>query len=458
MSDEFFVPEAPMEDEPESKPKRGRKRREELVTPLPPPAPVEEPAPAPVAPAPVPKAVVRGIFTEYDAPDGSRWRCDNPDRMREDFGIYGDDLTRWHADVATVQEVWTILRRVYRLAPLMGSSHEELREWTIEEIAKESAVPVKRIETLIEETKVFWDRKNTERSFVDRAASSGDLKRMDDDQIEKLLLLHGFVTVGGSAAVPTYERRYLASRIVDFQHLLEDEQGAQLARNALMTELILRKYDREILEKMADTRNLSSTEFQKLVDARAEQQKAYEETLKHLGATHAQNPGFRAKMAFGDSVGHMVKAYQEFYRDGSQVLVDGMFTEAEVKLLMTPTTLRPAQYRPDLPLMVEEWRRNFWDASYDARGAALPRAAHRVLLAAFQSASVDFVGGKIVDMEGELGEDEADAALEQAEVAEPERAAHDEFGTDIEGDASMPMPEGGARMPRGGGDLGVFGV
>ena len=64
-------------------------------------------------------------------------------------------------------------------------------------------------------------------------------------------------------------------------------------------------------------------------------------------------------MAFGDSVGHMVKAYQEFYRDGSQLLIDGMFTEAEVKLLMTPTTLRPAQYRPDLPLMVEEWKRNF---------------------------------------------------------------------------------------------------
>lgn len=163
-------------------------------------------------------------------------------------------------------------------------------------------------------------------------------------------------------------------------------------------------------------------------------------------------------MAFGDSVGHMVKAYQEFYRDGSQLLIDGMFTEAEVKLLMTPTTLRPAQYRPDLPLMIEEWKRNFWDANYDSKSAAIPRAAHRVLLAAFQSASVDFVGGKIVDMEGELGEDEADAALEQAEVAEPEHAAHDEFGTDIEGDASMPMPEGGARMPRGGGDLGVFGV
>jgi len=70
----------------------------------------------------------------------------------------------------------------------------------------------------------------------------------------------------------------------------------------------------------------------------------------------------------------MVKAYQEFYRDGSQLLIDGMFTEAEVKLLMTPTTLRPAQYRPDLPLMIEEWKRNFWDA----KSAAIPRAAHRV--------------------------------------------------------------------------------
>ena len=54
LYDEFFVPEAPMEDEPESKPKRGRKRREDLLTPLPPPA--QSPPPASDTPHSVPGA------------------------------------------------------------------------------------------------------------------------------------------------------------------------------------------------------------------------------------------------------------------------------------------------------------------------------------------------------------------------------------------------------------------
>jgi anaerobic selenocysteine-containing dehydrogenase len=65
-----------------------------------------------------------------------------------------------------------VIRRVYRLAPVIGATKEELREWSIEEIAKEAGVPVKRIESIIEETKVFWARKCNERSLVTRAVEA----------------------------------------------------------------------------------------------------------------------------------------------------------------------------------------------------------------------------------------------------------------------------------------------
>ena len=172
-----------------------------------------------------------------------------PDKLFADFGITGDvetrreALRRLHGDVAPVKESWEVIRRVYRLAPVIGATKEELREWSIEEIAKEAGVPVKRIESIIEETKVFWARKCNERSLVTRAVEGPTVEALgdlDDEQIAKLLSKHGF------EEVPPNYQRYMARRIVEFQHLLDDEQGAHLARSALMQELILLEYDREI--------------------------------------------------------------------------------------------------------------------------------------------------------------------------------------------------------------------
>jgi len=119
-----------------------------------------------------PKAAAAASFVEYSSPDDKPWRCDMPDKLFADFGITGDletrreALTRLHGDVAPVKESWDVIRRVYRLAPVIGASKDDLREWTIEDLAKEANVPVKRIETIIEETRVYWARKNNERELV----------------------------------------------------------------------------------------------------------------------------------------------------------------------------------------------------------------------------------------------------------------------------------------------------
>ena len=73
---------------------------------------------------------------EYLAPDGKAWRCDVPDKLFADFGITGDadtrrdELTRLHGDLGPVRESWEVIRRVYRLAPVIGATKEELREWS----------------------------------------------------------------------------------------------------------------------------------------------------------------------------------------------------------------------------------------------------------------------------------------------------------------------------------------
>jgi hypothetical protein len=427
------APEAPPESQAESerRPERHQPRRQ-------------------------PKAAAVASFVEYPSPDDRQWRCDMPDKLFADFGITGDvetrreALRRLHGDVAPVKDSWDVIRRVYRLAPVIGASKDDLREWTIEDIAKEANVPVKRIETIIEETKVYWARKSNERELVARAVDApttealGDL---DEEQIAKLLSKHGF------EEIPPNYQRYMARRIVEFQHLLDDEQGAHLARSALNQELILMEYDREIRRVMAKDRVSRGTEeLDKLVTRRSSLQSTYESTLERLGATQEQNPGYRAKVAFGDSLGFMAKAMQEYYANHDNALVDGLYTAAEIKLLMTPTALRPAQYRPDLALLVDQWLENFWDPNWE--GAKLPREMHRFLLATFRKASEEFAEGKITEMDAdevEAGDVEiaTDAALGEAVAT----TAGGEAATDL----SMPAPvaaPGKARGPRDDRDFG----
>jgi len=385
-----------------------------------------------------PKTAV-GTFLEYLTPDGKPWRCDAPDKLFTDFGITGnedeshDALTRFHGDVAPAKESWDVIRRLYRLAPVIGAKPDDLREWSVEEIAKEANVPKQRVEMVVEETKVFWARRNNERELVSKAVESspaaiGDL---DEDQIEKLLSRHGFEDL------PKEHRRHMARRILEFQHLLEDEQGAYLARSALMQELILLSYDSDIRHEMAKDRVSRGNEaLDKLVTKRNALQSQYESTLEKLGATQEQNPGHRAKVAFGDSLGFMAKAMQAYYADDNNALVDGLFTAAEIKLLVTPTALRPSQYRPDLALLAAQWQEHFWEQKWE--GVKLPREMFRFLQQSFQKASQQFAEGKTAEMDAEeVVEGDAELAVESATLSEA--------GADLE---SMVLPAPNVMIPR----------
>lgn len=388
-------------------------------------------------------------FFEYMAPDGKPWRCDAPDKVFVDFGIRGDSdfrresLTRLHADLGVVPASWDVIRRLYRMAPVVGATKDEMRAWTMEEIAKESNVPAKRIEAVVEEAKIYWSRKCNERNLVTKAVEGPTVEALgdlDDEQIAKLLSKHGFEEVP-----PTYQR-YMARRIVEFQHLLDDEQGGHLARSALMQELILSEYDRQIQRALV---NSNQKDLDGLVSKRSSLQATYENSLERLGATQEQNPGYRAKIAFGDSLGHLAKAMHAYYAEGDNSLIDGLHTAAEIKLLMTPALngLRPAQYRPDLALLVEQWRANFWDPNWD--GAKLPREMHRCLLGTFRRASEEFAAGKTEEME-----------IEEVEAGEVEMAVAESVGEEGGGEVAeastdemaMPAPREaahGSRAPRG---------
>lgn len=385
-----------------------------------------------------------GGFLEYATADGPRWRCDRAAELLADYKIAGTPgeqvraLEEWHRVMAPVPAMWQMLRRWYRCAPLMGAvSPDDLRDWTREDLAASLGFSVGLLERQLEETRDFWHKVQLEKELAGRMAATATAGRLDLAKVGELVERYGF------RKVPAAEHPYVALRITEMSHLFELAEGRMLAQSAIFQELMIRHQQDLIAVKMGDAAAGSASETTKLMDGLKSLQTSYEATLEKLGATQDQNPNFRQKLAFNDSVGQITKAIQAYYAEDDTALIDGIFTETEVKLLLTPTTLRPQQYRPDLTLLAQEWKRNFWNPEYDAE--KLPREVHRRLLKGFDEgvrAQMVEDGESLPDMEGEDGVDILDAASEALNAAGETEGGAD-VGTAMPDDAVLPEERNG---------------
>jgi hypothetical protein len=418
------------------------------------PAAVAEEQPS-AEPAPQ-MAVHAGGFLEYRAPDGAAWRCDRVAELFTDFNITGSDaqkharLTEWHQVMSAVPVSWKMLRRWYRAAPLSGSlTADDLREWTRAELAAALGFSESLLDAQLAETRDFWQRVQMEKELAVRLVEHAGEKALTEEDIVRLVKKHGF----GSVPVQLYPK--VAERVMEMSHLFDLPEGRMLAQSAIFQELMIITQQDKIGKLMQGGDANLSKEYKELQSL----QTTYEGTLDKLGATQDQNPNFRQRVAFNDCMGQVTKGMQAWYADGDNTIIDGIFTASEVQIQITPTTLRTAQYRPDLTLLIAEWKREFWNPNYgyDAEGAEvkttgkLPREVMRKLLRGFEEgvrAQSAENGEALADMDDSAGGE----TLEMAEAAL--RAPVDESESQREAPAEMPdgsgvLPEDAAGPRRG---------
>ena len=324
-------------------------------------------------------------FVNYAAPDHEKWRVERGSDLIRDFELEGpESLTVWHAAMgaggtpATTGEerelMWSLLRRVYGIAPFLGvEDPDDIRAWPIEELASSRGMSARQIENHLAGARMYWKRVRAEsrKSEVGnrKSESKSEKSEPDDDEVERLLLEQGFGDIQDAA-----ERRYIASRIKDFGPWLESEHLRGTARSAIQQEAaifyVLDPSIRELRVKIGEKKGLAhSTEKENsqllsLIKARREEQQALESTLSTLGMTEASGGGLKKKLVLNDWLSALFDAVRAANADGDRALVDGFFEAAEIELLITPTTLRPAQYRPDLIVSLLEAKEHLWEKEW----------------------------------------------------------------------------------------------
>lgn len=392
-----------------------------------------EPTTAPVA-AP--------IFVEYFAPNGEKWRIEQGAALLETFSLVADNLGAWHGAMAPEERIWRILRWRFAIAPLLAGAADAdfMVPLSVEAIAEKLTVEAKAIDEEIDAAKAFWVRWQMANKHtglgIPETGKTEEIERATPTERETALKLHGFADLHDEE-----EALYAFTRSNDLKHKLEDEEGKTIAQRCIRVELRIRRND-AIMAKLERTAADPETDADKATSLRADinsyhtiagdLSKNHLELMKAMNATQEQNPSVQRKVAFVDCLGQVTRAIQEYESRGDNTLIDGMFTAAEVRILTTPMSLRPPQYRLDIVMLTRDAMKheNLWNPDYEPPAAE--RAMYRRMrgaLAAVLSAAENETGS-VIEMEdddGALGASGEDAVTEVPATAitsvEPAKAA-----------------------------------
>ncbi len=375
---------------------------------------------------PVPAAAQTGPFLEYTGPDGTRWRIEGGGLWGRDFEAVPEDASLWHASLCTEPRLWRMVRLLYGVAPLVGDpSMEYLRPRSREEVTAAMEMTEGDIQAELVELKAFWLKCRTARltaaepmrppAPVEAAKPMGILGKVD---VEAALKEHGFEDLTRES-----DKAYAAKRLEDLSAKIDDDQGRPIAYRAIRMEIQSAMYDRMIqsasaeLEKAkdGDAKIQWNTEIKNLTKSQRELNGDYLNIMKALDATQAQNPTARRKVAFRDCLSQLIEGVQKYHAEGNNELIDGIFREAEIKILTTPLSLRPAQYRPDIVVVLNEAMKtqNLFNPDYVP--VEMDRGTYRRLQGAwreYMKAAISEDGVEIRDMEEGAGSVDDAAPIE----------------------------------------------
>lgn len=375
-------------------------------------------------------------FIRYQV-GAEQWRAEEGEKLLSDFEmpmVAGREaLGRWHLAFAGT-EIWKMLRRLYGINPLLGGAEGESFQQPIslQEYASLEGLSLRAVESALEGAKTYWirwqaqeelrtQRQNRQTAPPPQEVSVKEAEPMGEAEVDRLLLANGFVGIKDAQ-----ERVYIAGRIGELEPWLESEQSRAVARSLIQQEvMVFFVLDRAIAATREDMEEKkqkghdavkSGEQLLKLMKERRDSQAGIESTMKQLGMDEARNASLKKKISFKDTIGTLMDGVAAYYSDADTALIDGVYTAAEIELLVTPFTLRPAQYRPDVVVACWEAMQNFWDRDY------VPTPASRLTLrrlrsgfAAGLAAIRSEEGESIADM-GESGEELTATLADEAQA------------------------------------------
>lgn len=407
---------------------------------------------------------------EYKAPDGNKWLCGEFDALHEKFNIGDKDGFGMEQGMSHLHKVmsmqggviWDAVQRLYSVWPLFGLNPDSETKWDMGMVAKKYGLTKPILEKNMQKAVEYWTAKKAELVYGEFIADDDELLG-DAEEDRGVISFNSLYVDFDEAKVKEYlqavgmddelDDPVLRLNIADRASALWNELQQKNMRTTAIAVLRMEvnmsdavksktwcfKRKSELM-KISDPSKENRAEIVDLEKRIRVLDKSYNEltekhgkTLERLGVDESDQN--QQKRTFIKSVSYMFNRVAKYYADPERSLHDGVFTAAEIDWLLTPVGMRPAQYRPDVVVRLEEALapENFHDENYNPTPLQrdVVRDLHKIVKYVREDAEQKFIAG--VD-DVEAGEDEGyQVASEEQEIIDADEAAGDEVQGSVMG-------------------------
>jgi hypothetical protein len=155
------------------------------------------------------------------------------------------------------------------------------------------------------------------------------------------------------------ERDWFCKRLKDWEKMLREPMASTLAREALLNDLYLRRFEMEMTRL-----GQSSPKWKQLYDLKKQIETIYQEQLTKLEEAFPEMQ-IAGKQSFRGVISDLNKMHRDYYGRGDRRLMDKVNTAAEIEVLLRQSVQRPEpQYRFGLNIAIVEAMHGLYDPNW----------------------------------------------------------------------------------------------
>ncbi|HUE37529.1 MAG TPA: hypothetical protein VMO20_09075 [Candidatus Acidoferrum sp.] len=313
--------------------------------------------------------------------EGQQWRVERFDLLAAEFLLdepWDEQMTMFHGLACAHVRRWLIVRRLFGVAPLISRTEEDLSILTREQLCELLSITAKELQAEMDALRAQWQsirtatlrEHPTKQKFATPPADvpaeqATDIFNFGHEILEKHCFPETMFTEFDSKRSPEQnrlERDWFAKRASEWDKMLSEPMAESIAREALLNELYLRRLQMEMT-----ILSPSSKRWQELLAAKNDIEVRRETQLEKLQEMFPES-SLAGKVSFRAVISELIQAHREYYANGDRMLIDKMFTHAEIEVLLRQSVQQPQpQYRFGLAVATIQAMNNLYDPNYRSR-------------------------------------------------------------------------------------------
>ncbi len=291
---------------------------------------------------------------------GEFWRCARFDLLATEFELKPQQLGVFSMTVSARERSWMIVRRLFGLAPVIpppGTSLDDMRLWNREELRTALGLSRAQLQAELETVRGAW--MGVAKSLAPEPAPTETKRAMREEFLfsdEEILAKHGFTIRFATVE----EKAWFASRVRDYEKVLQEKFAAGLARNALMSELRIHQLD-DLLNDPEKSKP-GGSEWKASLKLRQELDSNYQDQITQIKELCPWAGAIAGKFTFTGVLSDITKAIQEYQSRNDTRLIDGIFSATEIQVECRRSTQAPdPRYRAGLVTYLNAAKAGLWD-------------------------------------------------------------------------------------------------